>query len=108
MQMENQENSMNFGKIAQLCVDSEINHAIAKQNGNPKARLGISGNHISAKIVHVMTSPSGHHLTGKPVEYIRKYDMTSIDILCEDIRIFYDEMGWIPEKFLSPGKETVH
>jgi|GEM_PF-2433966 len=99
---------MDFKKLAQTCIDAEEFHAIKHKAGEPKMRLAIQGNQTGANEIHILTAPSGKHLMGNPITYIKKHDATVIEITCRDVREFYEKMAWSVEEFVDRAKKTIH
>jgi hypothetical protein len=99
---------MDFKKLAQACVDAEESHAIKHKSGEPRTKIGVQGDQTSSDKIHILTAPHGKHLMGCPKTYVKKHDVTLIEITCRDIREFYEEMDWTVEEFIDEVAKTLH
>jgi len=101
--------AMDFKNIAKLCVEAEMKHLINGKSGEPIAQIGVNGDQTNGKYVHILTAPEGHFaLTGKPGKYVKRHDLTIVDIACCDIRAFYDSMNWSIEEFIDEIQKVLH
>ena len=99
---------MDFKKLAQTCIRAEELHAIKHKSGEPKINLGVQGDQYGNDKIHILTAPNGRNLMGIPKAYIKKHDVTVVEIMCRDIREFYDKMAWSVEEFVGGAKKTIH
>lgn len=76
-----------------------MNHAIRGKSGEPMAQLGVHGDQTKRKRLRI--------LTGGPVKYVKRYDLTIVDITCCDIRAFYHSMNWSIE-FIDEKSKVPH
>ena len=100
---------MDFKGLARLCVEAEMNHVINGKSGEPVAQLGVSGDQTRGTHVHILTAPGNHSaLTGRPVKYVKRHDLTIVHIACRDIRAFYHNMNWSIEEFIDEIPKVLH
>jgi len=101
--------SMDFKGLAKLCAEAEMNHVIYGKSGEPTAQIGFDGDQTKGKSLHILTAPEGYSaLTGRPVKYVKRHDLTIVDIACRDIREFYNNMNRSIEEYIDEISKVLH
>ena len=101
--------AMDFKSLAKLCVEAEMNHRIEAKSGEPMARIGFDGDQTKGKSLHILSAPEGHSaLTGRPIKYVKRHDLTIVDIACRDIREFYNNMNRSIEEYIDEIPKVLH
>jgi len=86
--------------LAQACLQAEAVHAKFEIAIEPRFILRLQGIQ-NDEIVHVLTGFEGRDLTGQFLSYIPDIDKTLVLITSANVRKFFNQMGTMPEKFVS-------
>jgi hypothetical protein len=87
-------------KLAQMCLQSEMQYAHAGLSIEPSFVLKLLGKRYENQ-VHVLTGPEGRHLTGLYIAYSPSSDRTLVLVRCSNVRDFLAQMNTVPEDFVE-------
>jgi hypothetical protein len=87
-------------KLAQMCLQAEMEYAHAGLTIEPRFVLNVIGK-TDADQVHVLSGMEGRHLMGLQVSYSSIKDGTNVLVRCSQVRDFFIQMGNVPEDFVE-------
>jgi len=87
-------------KLAQMCLQSEMEYAYAGLSIEPRFVLKLIGKRDEDQ-VHILTGVEGRHLTGVMISYSSLTDRTCVLVRCSNIRNFLAQMDTAPEHFVE-------